>query len=178
MKKNLSNKFSTNSTDTLNSCCLELVTIATAVLPFKDVSVTCGARNSHTQYQLYKRGKSELQYPDSKHNIGDEAGRDFSDAVDLVIWHPKYGSLYGKDKQLCQIADDFGVSLIRARYWFYMQYAELNALMQFIAQAKDIELRWGGDWNSVNGILDQSFDDFYHWEVIRHCPLNNNTPQE
>ncbi len=169
MKKNTNNKFSNKSSSILDTCCLELVMTCTAVLPYCDISVVSGARGKTEQDNLFIDGKSELTFPNSLHNVGDEAGRDLSDAVDVVIYHPVYGQLWGGDAQLCRIADDFEVSLVRVRYWFYMQYAQLNMLMQVKARTAGIELRWGGDWNSENGILDQSFDDFYHWEVVRRC---------
>jgi hypothetical protein len=169
-----SNKYGKGSRKVLATVCPELRVVFTEVLPLIDHSAVDGARNLEQQNALFDKKVSTLRYPQGKHCVGPEAGRTLSDALDSVIWHPKYKALWGGRKQLQQIARDFKVTEARVKLWFYMQYAEFNTLVQVLAVRRGLKIRWGGDWNSINGILDQSFDDFYHWEIVRTPQLQRN----
>lgn len=48
------------------------------------IQVICGARNEKDQNAAKKTGKSELEYPNSKHNINPNCGRFKSHAIDCV----------------------------------------------------------------------------------------------
>lgn len=167
MLKYSNNKYSSISRKELETVCPELSRIFTMVLPFQDHSILQGARNEYEQDKLLAEGKSKLAYPRSKHNVGPGAGRTLSDAVDVAVYHPVFGKLIGTENQYARICKEFGITKSRAETWLYMEYARLNALVMYAAYLDDVTVRWGGDWNYVNGILDQTFDDLFHWEVLR-----------
>ena len=161
------NIYGAGSKKQLATVCPSLQILFETVLQDVDHSAVEGARSQARQNELFLSDKSKVMFPNSKHNVGDGTGRRLSDALDVVIWHPKYRSLWGGRDQIRQIAQDFKVTEARVYQWFYMQYADLNARLQVEAARRGIKIRWGGDWNSANGVLDQTFDDFYHWEIVR-----------
>jgi peptidoglycan LD-endopeptidase CwlK len=98
-----------------------------------DVSLVCGHRSESAQNQLYPEF-TKVRWPDSKHN------KYPSEAVDLQPFpYPQVESELRE--QLAYIAG-------RA-----IQYA----------QSRHITLRWGGDWNRNGSIVDNKFDDLYHF---------------
>lgn len=102
-----------------------------------DVSLLFGHRDKATQNHFYATGKSQLQWPDSKHNALPSLAVDFQPYPmperDVKVW-----------AALAYIAG-------RA-----MEYAK----------ERGIELRWGGDWNRNGDLTDQRFDDLFHLELI------------
>lgn len=153
------NKLSTSSKKKLATCHPLLQALVAKVLHWVDVGVTAGERGEKTQNALFVAGNSQLRYPDSKHNTSP------SIAVDLVIYHPKFGYLYGGDEQLLYIRRVTGCTVAHARCWIMMQYAELNTLMQLEARKQGYQLRWGGDWGKPDGFLTTKLVDVFHWEI-------------
>ena len=62
----------------------DLQLLANAVDKIFPIQVTCGERNAKEQNTAKKNGKSELGYPNSKHNINLKAGRRKAWAIDCV----------------------------------------------------------------------------------------------
>ena len=60
--------FSQRSVDILMSCDFRIIGIMREVIKYEDFSVVSGRRGFEEQERLYNEGKSQLQYPDSKHN--------------------------------------------------------------------------------------------------------------
>lgn len=101
-----------------------------------EAEVYHGHRGRTPQNRLFADGKSKLEFPDSKHNV--EPSR----AMDL--------QLYKNGKPV----------------WDKEFYINANRLLQFYAWHNEFNLRWGGNWDQDNTIIDdQSFDDLMHWEV-------------
>lgn len=48
-----------------------------------------------------------------------------------------------------------------SKRWFYFA-----GLVKGIAAGKNIQIRWGGDWDRDNNFYDQSFNDWPHFELI------------
>jgi peptidoglycan L-alanyl-D-glutamate endopeptidase CwlK len=99
-----------------------------------DFSIICGHRSKSAQNRAYKRGKSKLKYPDSKHNQFPSL------AVDVAPYPVDWND---------------------AKRFYY-----LAGLLKGIASDNDIELRWGGDWDSDGDFNDQNFNDLCHFELI------------
>lgn len=68
----------------LKTCHADLVKLALAVDEVYPIQVICGARSKEDQDKAFAEKKSKLKYPKSKHNVGKEAGRELSDALDAV----------------------------------------------------------------------------------------------
>jgi len=49
--------------------------------------------------------------------------------------------------------------------WEKEYYYMLAGTILAVAAEKGLPLRWGGDWDSDNDFLDQTFNDFGHFEV-------------
>jgi peptidoglycan L-alanyl-D-glutamate endopeptidase CwlK len=95
-----------------------------------------GKRTAEEQNQLFKEGYSQC---DGYVKISKHQS---GDAIDLNVF---VGSKMVDNKEmLCVVA---GVIFACA--------SELN-----------IKIRWGGDWNSDGNILDNKFNDQYHFELI------------
>lgn len=71
-------KFGKQSRDNLNTCDVRLVSLLNKVVATFDCKVIEGARSMVEQQRLYHAGKSQLKFPDSKHNITP------SSAVDVI----------------------------------------------------------------------------------------------
>lgn len=46
------------------------------------------------------------------------------------------------------------------RFYFFGGYVKR------VAEELGIEVRWGGDWDSDTMVLDQTFNDLPHWELV------------
>lgn len=62
------NKFSKTSATRLATCHPDLVSVLTRVLELCDCSILCGHRNEEEQNAAFLNGKSQVQYPNGKHN--------------------------------------------------------------------------------------------------------------
>jgi peptidoglycan L-alanyl-D-glutamate endopeptidase CwlK len=106
------------------------------LLEVSDVSLITGHRDEATQNQLYPTF-TKVRWPDSKHN------KTPAEAVDLQPFP------YPEVEQ--ELREQLSYIAGRA-----IQYA--NQL--------HITLRWGGDWNRNGSIVDNTFDDLFHFEVL------------
>lgn len=131
-------KFSENSKTKLSQCCPELQMLFSTVIRYYDCTILCGHRNQQDQDEMFRTGKSKLQWPESRHN-------DFpSSAVDVVPY-PINWSMEPKNL---------------ARYYHFAGFVKA------IAQTMGYKVRWGGDWSGDNNFADQTFDDLPHWEYL------------
>jgi len=60
--------FSTSSKNKLSTCDIKLQDIMNEVILKYDIAIICGYRNEAEQSGAYKNGKSDAQFPHSKHN--------------------------------------------------------------------------------------------------------------
>ncbi len=61
-------KFSDKSLGLLRECHSDLINLFQEVIKHYDCTVLCGQRTEEEQNELFRAGKSKLQYPESKHN--------------------------------------------------------------------------------------------------------------
>jgi peptidoglycan L-alanyl-D-glutamate endopeptidase CwlK len=62
------NRFSKSSKSRLDTCHPSLRDLFTAVLKRRDITIACGYRGPVEQDKAYADGKSQLKWPQSKHN--------------------------------------------------------------------------------------------------------------
>jgi peptidoglycan L-alanyl-D-glutamate endopeptidase CwlK len=131
-------KFSKQSKERLETCDVRLQNIFNKVIDIFDCSVIVGHRNKAEQNMAYKAGKSKLKYPESKHN------KKPSLAVDVAPYPINYNLK----------------SLNNLKRWYYFA-----GVAKGIAYMLNINIRWGGDWDSDTDFADQTFNDLAHFEI-------------
>lgn len=102
-----------------------------------DVTLISGHRSKQEQNELFAAGKSQLEYPQSKHNDWPSLAVDFQPYP-----YPRFEN----------------------KLWAALAYIAAHAI-QF-AKEDGVALRWGGDWNRNGDLTDQNFDDLFHLEII------------
>lgn len=134
-------KFSKTSMFRLQTCHQDLQTIFNYVIKKYDCTIVCGYRDAKDQNNAFKNGKSQVKYPNSKHNKAP------SMAVDVAPY----------DNGMID--------------WDYEQMYHFAGYVQGIAQMlKDYgaithSIRLGSDWDGDNDVQDQSFIDLPHFEL-------------
>jgi peptidoglycan L-alanyl-D-glutamate endopeptidase CwlK len=96
--------YSKNSSDKLMSCCIELQDIFGEAISYTDITIISGYREEKEQNFLEATGKSQLRYPDSKHNTSP------SDAVDVAPYPIDW-----KDRERATYFAGFIIGLARSR---------------------------------------------------------------
>lgn len=131
--------FSKFSLDNLSTCHNELIMIMNEVLKTVDITVIKGFRNQSEQNNAVIHGNSRNPWPTSKHNSQP------SMAVDI---RPVF---YDSKKRN-----------------FYYVAGVVKAVANMLYEAGKIEhrIRWGGDWDSDDSYVDQTFHDLFHFELI------------
>jgi peptidoglycan L-alanyl-D-glutamate endopeptidase CwlK len=132
-------KFSEHSKQELNTIHPDLRAVCEVVIETFDFTVLEGHRSRQRQNRLYKQGKSQLQYPESKHNSQP------SRAVDLAPYPIDW----------------------TAERRFYHVSGHMKMAAHMLRERGEIshELRWGGDWDSDHRFDDNQFDDLPHYEL-------------
>lgn len=131
--------FSEQSQENLDSCHSDLIVIFEAVVKIFDCSVICGHRSEDDQMSAFFDGKSQTEWPDSKHN------QEPSLAADVAPYPIDW--------------DD------RERFTLFAGYV-IGMAATLKAQGKiSHNVRWGGDWNQDTQVKDNSFDDLVHFEL-------------
>ena len=73
-------KFGTASLRRLSECDDRIQLVLNEVIRVVDCSVICGYRDEDTQHELYRAGRSHVQWPDSRPNRSPSMG------VDVIPW--------------------------------------------------------------------------------------------
>lgn len=136
--------FSPQSLKKLNECNDIIQKIMFDVIQIIDITVLEGFRNEEKQNEMFRNGKSNLEWPNSKHNSNP------SQAIDIapypIIWPDplKYPGTWQKHL---------------ARFYY------LGGIVIAMGRTYGVKIRWGGDWNMNNSFTDQTFDDLVHFEI-------------
>ncbi len=138
-------KFGKKSSVELSTCHPTLQKLFNKVVKTYDCAVRCGYRGQVDQDEAYVQGRSSVKYPDGKHN------RIPSLAVDV---YPYPVVLPDKKKRPETYVKDL------ARYYHFAGY------VTGVAENMGVKVRWGGDWDKDFDLLDQTFDDLVHWEIV------------
>ena len=134
-------KLSRNSRTRLETCDFALQFLVRELSQFMDISVIEGHRTHARQNELFAKGASRSKAGQSKHNTTPSRAVDICPADAPQLW------LKGKDLQ-------------RERY------EEMWLKLKSIADAHDIAVRWGGDWDRDGDFRDQKFNDLVHIERV------------
>jgi hypothetical protein len=106
------------------------------LLWYMDVSLLDGHRDEREQSTLYGQEKTQVKWPNSKHNATPSL------AVDMQPYpRPE------KEEEL----------------WAGLGY--MAGLCFMIAAQHGFAVRWGGDWNRNGSVADNNFDDLFHIEI-------------
>lgn len=139
--------FSRESKSELETAHRDLQVISNFVIRYYDFKVLEGARSETRQENLYMRGKTQVRWPDSKHNVGEEAGRDKSHAIDTTPWPIDW-----QDRRRFVLL----AGMFRIAHRFLQDHGVL-----------EYNLRWGGNWDMDEHLDDQKFDDLGHFELVK-----------
>ena len=122
--------------------------IANRAIRILDFSVTNSYRGRRYQNAAFYADpqRSQLKFPDSKHNKWP------SKAIHFEPYPNPWPDETETDKLV------YAKQLGR----FYL----LAGIIIGIGIEMKIPIRWGGDWNMDGDIMDQSFDDLSHYEVM------------
>lgn len=138
--------YSSNSRARLDTCHPNLQRLFESLLEECDHTIISGYRDKEEQNQLVADGKSQLKWPNSKHNTqildrttGKYLGE--SRAVDVLPYCNKTKRMINGDEP----GDT--VRILRFATRVFQKAAELK-----------IGIRWGGNWTTLK--------DYPHWELI------------
>lgn len=132
-------RFGRRSTKNILEAHPDLQRLFYEVIKYFDCTVIDAYRPQEEQDEAYYTGRSQLKFPQSKHNVKP------SMAVDVVPWFTDAPHVRWKDM------DTF--------YYF-------AGFVKGIAANMGINIRTGLDWDSDNDFKDQSFQDAAHFELI------------
>ena len=135
--------FGKTSKERLETCHSDLGTLFNYVVRKYDCSILQGYRSRAEQNSYFKSGQSKLKWPKSKHNSKP------SRAVDVAPYPIDWGESGTQEQRRKAIA----------RFYHFAGY------VLAMAEVLNIEVRWGGDWDSDKDFADQNFDDLVHWEL-------------
>lgn len=131
-------QFSQKSIDILNTCDPNLVKLFTEVVKIVDCTVICGHRGQKDQDQAFAEGRSKLKWPNGQHN------KLPSRAVDVAPYYPDTKIRWNDAKGFIHFA----------------------GIVRGVAAGLGIKVRWGGDWDGDFDLLDNSFNDLPHFELV------------
>jgi len=138
--------FGKRSRGQLDTCNERIRVLMLQVVETYDTSILEGHRGQELQDLYYEKGTSKLKYPDGNHNSLP------SNAVDAQPYPFNPKSPKAK---------------IKLAHWAGYVMATFDRLKtEMPGIYKGYQLRWGGDWDSDGDLDDQTFDDYYHFEII------------
>jgi len=132
--------YSARSRERLNTCHKDLRMIFNAVISHFDNSILCGHRDEAAQMEAYNSGKSQLKWPQSKHN------KTPSMAVDVAPYPIDWDDL--------------------DRFRYFAGYVTGVADILHSEGLITHRLRWGGDWDRDTQVKDNNFNDLPHFELV------------
>ncbi len=130
-------KFGKQSLSRLEKVHPDLILIANEVLKFFDIFVMPMGGVRTRADQIVLIKSGKSETLNSKHIPGEDG---FSHAIDIAPYpyEPKNVE----------------------------RFKEMSDLFLLIAEDKDIEIRWGGDWDGDGDTNDQTFNDLFHFEIL------------
>jgi peptidoglycan L-alanyl-D-glutamate endopeptidase CwlK len=131
--------FGLTSRKRLDTCHKDLQAIFVEVVKGFDCAILCGHRDEVAQMLAYESGKSQLTWPDSKHNTFP------SMAVDVAPWPLDWND--------------------RGAFYMLAGYVLCTADRLRAEGRITHRLRYGGDWNGNHNTRDQKLHDLPHYEL-------------
>lgn len=124
-----------------STCHVDLQKILDFAINYIDISIYCGERDEEAQNAAYRDKRSELKYPESRHNTSP------SMAVDIAPYPINDGN--------------------KIRFAYFGGF--IMGIANILYSEGDIthRIRWGGSWNGDIKTKDVELDwDPYHFELI------------
>lgn len=128
-------QFSKISLERLATCDERLQQVFKEVIKHFDCKILEGHRGKEAQDRAFAEGKSQLKFPNGKHN------KVPSKAVDCA---------------------PFPINWQDTKRFYYFAGFVIG-----IAKSMDINLRFGGDWDSDTQVSDNNFNDLVHFEIAQ-----------
>lgn len=119
-----------------------------------DFSVDSGYRDATQQNALFREGKSQLIFDQSKHN------KKPSQAVDIYPYPLDWEILNMPYKKIIK-----SKNLIERYFAEIEKFYFLAGVMKTVTIQPGINMIWGGDWDNDNDFKDNNFDDLGHFEL-------------
>ena len=135
-------KYSTISKSRLLTCHQDLQTLFNEVIKYYDCTIVYGHRGEIAQNQAYAEGKSQLKWPNSKHN--------------------KWPSLAVDAAPYERTAIDWG----KLQSSNFAGFVLGIAAMLFAEGKITHRIRSGADWDMDNDVDDTTFWDACHFEIV------------
>lgn len=129
--------FGARSRARLETCHYDLQRVARTAIEYRDFSILEGFRDEETQNRYFREGRSQIQWPNGKHN------RKPSRAFDILPYPFKEEDW--DDREL----------------WIGFSHFIIG-----VAAGLGIKLRWGGDWDRDWDLRDNRFNDWPHFELV------------
>jgi hypothetical protein len=127
--------FSKSSLDKLKTCDPKLQKLFNEVIKYFDCVIICGYRGKEEQNDAYNRGKSKVQFPNSKHNSLPSKAIDVAPFIDgKISWDSRQCSYFG-------------------------------GLVKGISIMLGIDIIWGGNWSNNNNLNSNKFNDLVHFQL-------------
>lgn len=115
-----------------------------------DCSILCGARLEEAQTAAFEAGLSHVQWPNSNHNIRPEGAKPGS-------WEWLNLPIQSRAVDVAPYPIDWND---KERFYHFAGYVKARA------EAFNVKLRWGGDWDGDLDLRNQKFFDLVHWELL------------
>jgi len=142
-------RFGNTSRERLATCHPLLRQVLEAAIATTDMDFTVleGYRNEADQNEAFRRGRSQLRYPKSKHNHTDDGP--CSLAVDIApFWTRKPHIRWNRPEEFRWLAG-------------YVMGVAVPILA-----GSGYAIRWGGDWDRDGDHHDSKFQDLPHLELV------------
>lgn len=135
--------------------------IRKAILKY-NFSVTEGYRGEEEQNAHFRAGRSKLKYPESKHN------RQPSEAAHLVPYPAMWPDTFKAMARTVPAINSFPdrEAYVREHVKRYARFYMLAQVVMDTAKELNVEIRGGFDWDKDGDIMDQTFDDLSHFELV------------
>lgn len=133
-------KFSQASFSKLSTCHPDLQALFYEVIKHFDCQILEGYRSKDAQEEAFKNGRTQLHWPDGKHN------KQPSMAVDVAPWPIQWNN----EKRF---------------YWFAGFVMGIAQKLKDEGKMSH-SVRFGGDWDRDKNIDDQTFMDTVHYELV------------
>jgi len=134
-------RYSSTSQERLATCHPDLREIFAEVIQHFDNTIIEGHRSRERQNRLQREGKSQVRWPNSKHNSYP------SMAVDAIPYPIDWND--------------------RERMTLFAGYVIGVADQLFDLGRINHRVRWGGDWSMDTEVKDNRFDDLVHFEIVK-----------
>lgn len=182
--------FSNQSKKMLETLDPRLQKVCNSLIKWFDFKILQGHRNKEDQDKAYNEGKSKVKWPNGKHNANPSLAVDiapypidwrdtgylqkqiqkYKDAhVKLALLNLTTPAVTENKNKIKKEIDDAYHQIIETvqniQKWFMMIGGALGA-----AQALDIDIRSGADWNQNEDTSDNQFNDLPHIELMDKWP--------